>query len=142
VKKTNYQSIDEYIRTFPDDIQSRLESMRQIIKSAIPGAILSFRGKKEFEFTTREIGNDNFTTDISIRLLEESYLESFLISHVVRLSKFIISFMPLYGRPDSIPPYMEILAKDKRFTQVLRKVKTKFDETHAVMGSLERKSSQ
>jgi uncharacterized protein YdhG (YjbR/CyaY superfamily) len=37
--KTNYKSIDEYIRTFPPDIQSILEKIRQTIKKAAPGAI-------------------------------------------------------------------------------------------------------
>jgi uncharacterized protein YdhG (YjbR/CyaY superfamily) len=55
VKKTNYQSIDEYIGTFPDDIQSRLESMRQIIKSVIPGAIETI----SYQIPTFKINNKN-----------------------------------------------------------------------------------
>jgi uncharacterized protein YdhG (YjbR/CyaY superfamily) len=55
VKKTNYQSIDEYIGTFPDDIQSHLESMRQIIKSVIPGAIETI----SYQIPTFKINNKN-----------------------------------------------------------------------------------
>jgi uncharacterized protein YdhG (YjbR/CyaY superfamily) len=55
VKKTNYQSIDEYIGTFPDDIQSRLESMRQIIKSVIPGAVETI----SYQIPTFKINNKN-----------------------------------------------------------------------------------
>jgi uncharacterized protein YdhG (YjbR/CyaY superfamily) len=55
VKKTNYQSIDEYIGTFPDDIQSRLDSMRQIIKSVIPGAIETI----SYQIPTFKINNKN-----------------------------------------------------------------------------------
>ena len=55
MKKTNYQSIDEYIGTFPDDIQSRLESMRQIIKSVIPGAIETI----SYQIPTFKINNKN-----------------------------------------------------------------------------------
>lgn len=36
--KTNYESIDEYIATFPADIQKLLEQYRQIIHAAIPEA--------------------------------------------------------------------------------------------------------
>ena len=55
MKKTNYQSIDEYIGTFPDDIQSRLESMRQIIKSVIPSAIETI----SYQIPTFKINNKN-----------------------------------------------------------------------------------
>ena len=55
MKKTNYQSIDEYIGTFPDDIQSHLESMRQIIKSVIPGAIETI----SYQIPTFKINNKN-----------------------------------------------------------------------------------
>lgn len=55
MKKTNYQSIDEYIGTFPDDIQSRLESMRQIIKIVIPGAIETI----SYQIPTFKINNKN-----------------------------------------------------------------------------------
>ena len=55
MKKTNYQSIDEYIGTFPDDIQSRLESIRQIIKSVIPGAIETI----SYQIPTFKINNKN-----------------------------------------------------------------------------------
>jgi len=36
--KTNFQSIDEYIGTFPDDIQDLLETVRQTINKAAPSA--------------------------------------------------------------------------------------------------------
>jgi len=36
--KTNFQSIDEYIATFPEDIQKRLEEVRATIKSVVPDA--------------------------------------------------------------------------------------------------------
>lgn len=36
--KTDYQSIDEYISTFPKDIQERLEKIRQIIRNMVPEA--------------------------------------------------------------------------------------------------------
>jgi len=35
---TGFQSIDEYIATFPPDIQARLESVRATIKAAAPDA--------------------------------------------------------------------------------------------------------
>ena len=55
MKKTNYQSIDEYIGTFPDDIQLRLENMRQIIKSVIPDAIETI----SYQIPTFKINNKN-----------------------------------------------------------------------------------
>lgn len=36
--KTDYQSIDEYIATFPDNVQKRLQAIRQTIHTAIPEA--------------------------------------------------------------------------------------------------------
>ena len=36
---TKYKTIDEYIKTFPPDIQSVLEKMRQTIRKAAPEAI-------------------------------------------------------------------------------------------------------
>jgi uncharacterized protein YdhG (YjbR/CyaY superfamily) len=36
--KTNFKSVDEYIKTFPKDIQKILESVRQTIKNAAPDA--------------------------------------------------------------------------------------------------------
>lgn len=36
--KQKFQIIDEYIKTFPKDIQKILESVRQTIKNAAPGA--------------------------------------------------------------------------------------------------------
>lgn len=36
--KTNFTSIDQYIKTFPTDIQEKLESMRKAIHGAAPEA--------------------------------------------------------------------------------------------------------
>lgn len=36
--KTDFQSIDEYIATFPKQIQARLQEIRQIIHAAVPEA--------------------------------------------------------------------------------------------------------
>lgn len=36
--KTDYQSADEYIKTFPDDKQAILEQVREAIRKAVPGA--------------------------------------------------------------------------------------------------------
>jgi uncharacterized protein YdhG (YjbR/CyaY superfamily) len=37
--KTQYKTIDEYIKAFPENIQIVLEKMRQTIRKAAPGAI-------------------------------------------------------------------------------------------------------
>jgi uncharacterized protein YdhG (YjbR/CyaY superfamily) len=37
--KTNFRSVDEYIKTFPKDVQSILEKMRQTVKRAAPGVV-------------------------------------------------------------------------------------------------------
>ena len=34
-----YKTIDEYIRTFPEDVQSILEKIRRTIREAAPGAV-------------------------------------------------------------------------------------------------------
>ena len=34
-----YDSIDEYIKTFPEDVQGILQKMRQTIRDAAPGAV-------------------------------------------------------------------------------------------------------
>ena len=36
--KTNFQTIDEYIGTFPKDVQVILEKVRQTIRKAVPGS--------------------------------------------------------------------------------------------------------
>jgi uncharacterized protein YdhG (YjbR/CyaY superfamily) len=38
-KPMNFTSIDEYIATFPKDIQKKLEEIRAVIKIAAPGAV-------------------------------------------------------------------------------------------------------
>ena len=37
--KTQYKTIDEYIKTFPDEVQVVLEKVRQTIRRAAPGAV-------------------------------------------------------------------------------------------------------
>ena len=37
--KTNFRSVDEYIKTFPKEVQSILEKMRQTVKKAAPGVV-------------------------------------------------------------------------------------------------------
>lgn len=37
-KKSGFQSIDEYIATFPEDIQEKLQALRATIKAAAPDA--------------------------------------------------------------------------------------------------------
>lgn len=43
--KTNFQTVDEYIATFPDDVQATLENIRQAIKAAVPeaGEVISYQ---------------------------------------------------------------------------------------------------
>lgn len=36
--KENFKTIDDYIKTFPKDVQKKLESIRQTIKKSAPGA--------------------------------------------------------------------------------------------------------
>jgi hypothetical protein len=105
-------------------------------------ASLSFRGKKIYEFVIKELGTENFILEIPTQPLEEVYLRSFLISHVLRIPNFILSLIPLYGSADNVPPFLEILAQDKRFGQALGKVKRKFDETFELFLNLEGRSSR
>jgi len=37
-RKKKFETVDEYIETFPEDVQSILEKMRQTIRRAAPGA--------------------------------------------------------------------------------------------------------
>jgi len=37
--RKHFQTIDEYIKTFPTDVQSILERMRQVIRKAAPDAV-------------------------------------------------------------------------------------------------------
>jgi uncharacterized protein YdhG (YjbR/CyaY superfamily) len=39
ITKKQFKTIDEYIKTFPEDVQRILEKMRQTIAEAAPGAI-------------------------------------------------------------------------------------------------------
>ena len=36
--KTNFQNVNEYIGSFPEEVQPALEQIRQAIKKAVPGA--------------------------------------------------------------------------------------------------------
>ena len=36
--RTDFQTVDEYIRTFPESVQARLNEVRSIIRSKAPGA--------------------------------------------------------------------------------------------------------
>jgi uncharacterized protein YdhG (YjbR/CyaY superfamily) len=38
-EKKQFKTIDEYVKTFPEDVQSILEKMRQTIQEAAPGAV-------------------------------------------------------------------------------------------------------
>jgi len=38
MRKIDYSTIDQYIRTFPEPVQARLEKLRRAIKTAAPGA--------------------------------------------------------------------------------------------------------
>jgi uncharacterized protein YdhG (YjbR/CyaY superfamily) len=40
--RPQYKTIDEYIKTFPADIQNILEKMRRTIKETAPGAVEAF----------------------------------------------------------------------------------------------------
>ena len=37
--KTSFRSVDEYIKTFPEDVQRILEKMRETVKKAAPGVV-------------------------------------------------------------------------------------------------------
>jgi len=37
--KTSFLSVDEYIKTFPKDVQRILEKMRETVKKAVPGVV-------------------------------------------------------------------------------------------------------
>jgi len=45
LSKENFKTIDDYIKTFPKDVQKKLESIRQTIKKSAPGAeeMISYR---------------------------------------------------------------------------------------------------
>ena len=93
-------------------------------------ANLSFKGKKVYPFILRELNSNMFVVEVPTEPIEETYIRNFLVLHVIRIPDFIISLIPLYGRTTHyISSTTKILAQDKRFTQILRKVKNKFDET-------------
>src|SRR5436189_5165541 len=43
--QTSFLSVDEYIKTFPKDVQRILEKMRETVKKAVPGVVegISYR---------------------------------------------------------------------------------------------------
>jgi uncharacterized protein YdhG (YjbR/CyaY superfamily) len=81
--KTNFQSIDEYIATFPADVQKVLEAIRATIQAAAPDArekisyqiaafelngknLIGFAGwKKHVSIYPIPSGSDAFTKEIS-----------------------------------------------------------------------------
>ncbi len=38
MKRSDFKTVDEYIGTFPEDVQENLQKIRQIIKNAVPQA--------------------------------------------------------------------------------------------------------
>jgi uncharacterized protein YdhG (YjbR/CyaY superfamily) len=54
-KKTGFTSIDEYIATFPEDVQKRLEQVRATIHAAAPEA----REKISYQIGTFELNGKN-----------------------------------------------------------------------------------
>lgn len=92
-------------------------------------AVLSFRGRTEFEINVRKVG-DKFALDVlTKKRVKEQYIIPFLISYLMSVPKFIISLIPLYGIYSPLPD-MKVLGQDKRFTQMLRKTKYRFDRTY------------
>jgi len=53
--KTNFQSVDEYIATFPEDIQKILEEIRATIKAAAPDA----KEKISYQIAAFELNGKN-----------------------------------------------------------------------------------
>ena len=45
IAKTDFRSVDEYIRTFPSDVQAKLQTLRRTIQKAVPDAeeIISYQ---------------------------------------------------------------------------------------------------
>ena len=43
--KTDFRSVDEYIASFPNDVQAKLQTLRRTIQKAVPGAeeIISYQ---------------------------------------------------------------------------------------------------
>ncbi len=54
--KTNFQSVDEYIATFPEDTQKALEEVRAIIKSVVPEA----KEKISYQMAAFEVNEKDF----------------------------------------------------------------------------------
>jgi uncharacterized protein YdhG (YjbR/CyaY superfamily) len=103
------KNVDEYIATFPQDIQLRLEQMRQAIKKAAPaaeelisyqmpaykyhGVLVYFAGyKNHIGFYATPTGHDTFKKELavykkgkgSVQFLHEQPLPLALISRIVK----------------------------------------------------------
>jgi hypothetical protein len=90
-------------------------------------ATLSFRGRKEYEFFVRELTNEQFAVDVvCLEPLQVPYTKMFLISHVTRIPRFIMSLMSHYN-PSYLSPVMEKLVQDEQFVHALKKTKRDFD---------------
>lgn len=55
MKEGNYNSIDQYISTFPKEVQEKLEKIRQIIKAIVPEATETI----SYQMPTFKIGGKN-----------------------------------------------------------------------------------
>jgi len=93
-------------------------------------AILSFRGKTEYEFIVRgDADFDQYTIYVPTVPIEEPNFVFFVVSNQKRISEVIFSLISNYSS-NYLMPATEILGKDKRFIQALKKTKDQFDRSY------------
>ena len=89
--KKQFKTIDEYIKTFPEDVQSILEKMRQTIRKAAPEAeeaisyqIPTFKlngNLVHFAAFKNHIGFNPTSTAIEALRISSKLIQAFLLRH-------------------------------------------------------------
>lgn len=114
--KTDYQSIDEYIATFPGDVQKTLEAIRETIHQAVPeakevisyqipcfnlnGPILYFSGyKSHVGIAAPPPTMEVFKSDLTSY---KSSVSTFQVPHGQPLPKDLITKMAQYREQENL----------------------------------------
>ena len=111
--RTDYKSIDEYHKTFPDEIQERMQSIREMVHEVAPAA----EGVISYQIPAFKIGKkyliyySAFTNHISLAYpWSETFLKTFEVDlEGMKVSKSVIQF------PNNKPLPLDLIKRIVKF---------------------------
>lgn len=126
--KTDFKSVDEYQATFPPEIKERLQSVRDVIKKAVPDAeeIISYQ-IPAYKYHGYLVYYSGYTSHISLSYpFSEALLETFRDELAgYKKSKSAIQFPHKEKLPLAlIKKIVQFRAKENKETEALKAAKT------------------